>query len=72
MAKVTYERGIKCKRCGKICTSFDRGHYILCQGCGTHIMNFDLKSKKGEITENADIITVKVTHKLFSKTYEEV
>lgn len=73
MAKVTYERGIKCKKCGKICVSFNRNaHYVLCQGCGTHIMNFNPKSKNGEVTENADIITVKVTHKLFSETYEEV
>ena len=73
MAKVTYERGVKCKKCGKILISFNKcEHYILCQGCGTHIMNFDHKHNEGTITQNADIVTVKVTYKLFKEIYEEV
>ena len=73
MAKVTYERGIKCKKCGKIIISFDRHkQHILCQDCGTHIMDFDIRRKHGEVTQNADIISVKITHKLFKEIYEEV
>jgi hypothetical protein len=36
-------------------------------------MNFDHKHNEGMVTRNAEIITVKVTHKLFFKEiYEEV
>ena len=73
MARVTYERVIKCKRCGEIYVEIDRfQHCVLCQHCGTHIMDFDNKNKKGIVTKNADIVTVKVIHKLFSDIYEEV
>ena len=73
MAKVTYERGIKCKKCGKIIISFDRyKQHILCQNCGTYLINFDPESKSGTVTQNADMISVKVTHKLFKEIYEEV
>lgn len=73
MARVTYERGIKCKKCGKIYISFDKfQHCVLCQNCGTHIMDFDLKNNKGKVTEKADIVTVKVTHRLFREIYEEI
>lgn len=73
MAKITYERGVKCKKCGNIITSFNKGnYYILCQNCGTHIMTYDTKNNEIKVTENAKIITVKVTHKLFQEIYEEV
>ena len=73
MAIVTYERGIKCKKCGNIYVEIDRFQYcVLCQNCGTHVLNFDIKNKKGIVTKNADIVTVKVTHKLFRDIYEEV
>lgn len=72
MARVTYEVGVKCKRCGKLLISFDRfQRTILCQGCGTHILTY-LGNREAEATENAEKITVKVTHKLFSDIYEEV
>lgn len=35
-------------------------------------MDFDLKTKEGTVQKNAEIVTVKVTHKLFSTIYEEV
>ena len=73
MARVTYERGIKCKRCGQIYVSIDRfQHYVLCQSCGEHLMDVDWKNKKVSVTKNADIITVRVIHKLFRDIYEEV
>jgi hypothetical protein len=35
-------------------------------------MDFDVRNREAEVTEDADIVTVKVTHKLFSAIYEEV
>ena len=73
MARVSYERGIKCKKCGEMIVSFNRfKHCILCQNCGSHLMDFNLQTKEGVVTENADIITVKVTHKMFHDLYQEV
>lgn len=73
MAYVTYETGIKCMKCGNITTSIDRfKSRALCQNCGEHIMDFDLRTKEGTVQKNAEIVTVKVTHKLFSTIYEEV
>ena len=73
MARITYERAVKCKRCGEISVSIDRFQsYVLCQNCGEHIANLDIKNRELELTENADIVTVKVTHKLFKDIYEEV
>lgn len=73
MAKIEYERGVKCKRCGEIYISINRFQScILCQECGAHIANFDKTNRALEVTNNADIITVKVTHKFFKDIYEEV
>lgn len=73
MARISYETGLKCKRCGKIILSVSRFHSrVLCQGCGAHIVDIDFKTKKGMMTENSEQVTVKVTHKLFSDIYEEV
>lgn len=72
MAYVTFEQAIKCKRCGKLTASFNRfQRTVLCQGCGTHIMTYE-GNLEATVTENANITTVKVTHKLFSDIYEEV
>jgi ribosomal protein S27E len=72
MAYVTYEQAIKCKQCGKLRTSIDRfQRTILCQGCGAHIMTYN-GNLEAEVTKNADIVTVKVTNKLFSRILEEV
>jgi phage FluMu protein Com len=73
MARISYETGLKCKRCGKIVLSVSRLHSrVLCQGCGAHIVDIDFKTKEGTMTENSEKVTVKVTHKLFSDIYEEV
>lgn len=72
MAYVTYEPAIKCKRCGKLTTSVKRClRTVLCQGCGTHIMTYE-GNLEVTVTENAEITTAKVIHKLFSDIYEEV
>ena len=73
MVRVTYERGVKCKKCGKIHVGINRfQRCVLCQNCGTHIMDFDPTNREGIVTQNADVVTIKVTHKLFSDIYEEV
>ena len=67
MAKVEFEYGIKCKKCGKICLyPFD----ILCQQCGTQVLDFH--QGKTVIHKNADIVTAKITRKLFKTIIEEV
>lgn len=72
MARVTYEQGIKCKKCGELAISFNRFQKtILCQSCGAHVMTY-IGNKEGELTKNAELVTIKVTHKLFSDIYEEV
>lgn len=73
MARVIYEQGVKCKQCGKLHVTIDRfKRVVLCQRCGTHLMDFDPITREGIVQENADIVTVKVTHKFFSDIYEEV
>lgn len=69
MAKVTFEKGIKCKKCGKMLIPPFKNR--LCQSCGTEIIA-EYNAKRGWIiTDNADIITVKVTHKLLHYLLEE-
>lgn len=72
MARIEFVPGVKCKQCGKLLISFNRlQRTILCQGCGAHILTY-LGNREAEVTENAEQVTVKVTHKLFSDIYEEV
>ena len=73
MAYVTYEQGIKCRKCGEFRTSIKRFNaHVLCQGCGAHIGDFNLSERELLVTDNADIVTLKVTHKLFSNICEVV
>lgn len=73
MARISYERGIKCKKCGKIIIAIDNPSFcVLCQGCGTHLADNDYENSALVVTNNAKIITVKVTHKLFHDIFEEV
>ena len=73
MARISYEQGIKCKKCGKIIIAIDNPSFcVLCQGCGAHLANNDYENNALIVTNNAKIITVKVTHKLFHDIFEEV
>ena len=73
MARISYERGIKCKKCGKIIIAIDNPSFcVLCQGCGAHLADNDSENNALVVTNNAKIITVKVTHKLFHDIFEEV
>lgn len=73
MARISYERGIKCKKCGKIIIAIDNPSFcVLCQGCGAHLADNDYENNALVVTNNAKIITVKVTHKLFHDIFEEV
>ena len=73
MARVTYEKGVKCLKCGNLITTVNRfNRTILCQECGAYIGDFDLSKKELLITDNAKDVVIKVTHKLFSNIYEEV
>ena len=70
MAKVEFYPGIKCSNCGKIAIPPFR--YLLCQGCGTKVVDGHNDKDGWLINKNADMINVKVTHKLFKTIYEEV
>lgn len=71
MARVTYEMGLKCKQCGNLSTHFNRYiRTVLCQNCGAHIMTY-YGNREGKVTKNADIVSVKITHKLFKDILEE-
>ena len=70
MARVEFLPGIKCKNCGKI--ELPPFKYLLCQECGTKIVDGHNKKDGFIINGNAEIISVKVTHKLFRDIYEEV
>ena len=70
MAKVRFLPGIKCKNCGKIAIPPFRYH--LCQGCGAKVVDGHNDKDGFLINGNANIIKVKVTHKLFKDVYEEV
>lgn len=70
MAKVEFYPGIKCKNCGKI--EIPPFGNQLCQGCGTKVVDGHNSKDGFLINRNADMISVKVTHKLFKTIYEEV
>lgn len=73
MARISYETALKCKKCGSFTTEFYRWQRrILCQECGAYIADHDENGKCEYIANNAKLVTVKVTNKLFSKSYEEV
>lgn len=69
MAKVEFYPGIKCKNCGEI--EIPPFRNPLCQKCGTKIVNGYNRKDGFLINGNAEIISVKVTHKLFKTIYEE-
>ena len=73
MARVTYEKGLKCKKCGNLIIHANRfSRCVLCQNCGAHLADLNIKELEMLVTDNANIVTVKVTHKLFKDIYEEV
>lgn len=73
MARASYDRAIKCKKCGNFTMYFYRWQRrILCQGCGAYLADYNENGKCEYIESNAKIVTVKTTKKLFSTIYEEV
>lgn len=71
MAKVEYKVGYECKCCGNIVCNL-ANYDILCQKCGAKVMAGYSINSGWQLTENAQSISVKITHKLFSKKYEKV
>ena len=69
MARTEFVQGIKCKKCGKM--EIPPFSHHLCQSCGTHVIK-GYEKDGWVVTKNADIIAIKVTHKLFKDIYEEV
>ena len=71
MAKTEIVRGIKCKKCGHIDVPPFKHH--LCQNCGAQVVEgFKYGNGGWTITNNANIIPLKITHKLFKNILEEV
>ena len=70
MAKIEILPGIRCSHCGKI--EIPPFRYLLCQVCGTKVVDGHNEKDGWLINRNADMIKVKVTHKLFKDVYEEV
>ena len=70
MARIEFKPGIRCKRCGNM--DIPPFSSILCQKCGAKIVEGYNKKDGYTITANANIISIKITHKLFKDIYEEV
>lgn len=70
MAKTEILQGIKCKRCGNM--DIPPYEHHLCQSCGAYIVKGYDKKDGWTITQNANIIPIKVTRKLFKSILEEV
>ena len=72
MANIEFVEGIRCKKCGKIIaqpTIFTRE---LCQGCGIKLIDINTERKTYSLSNNAECVTIKVTHKFFKDVYEVV
>ena len=72
MADIEFVEGIRCKRCGKIIaqpTIFTRE---LCQGCGAKLIDVNIGRKTYSLLNDAESVTIKVTHKFFKDVYEVV
>lgn len=69
MTKVKYGIGFECKCCGNIVCE-TKNYDAFCKECGAQIIE---KSADGgwEPTNNANLISVKIICKFFSKTYQK-
>lgn len=66
---ITLERGIKCRNCGQLeVPPFKHGH---CRTCGVELFRTHYNGICAP-TSNAESTMIKVTHRLFYKTLEEV
>lgn len=66
---ITLERGIKCRNCGQLAIPpFKHEH---CRTCGAGLFRI-YPDKTCIPTANAKPTMIKVTHRFFSKTLEEV
>lgn len=72
MANIEFVEGVRCKRCGEIIvqpTIFTRE---LCQGCGARLIDTNISRRTYSLSNNAESVTIKVTHKFFKDIYEVV
>ena len=72
MARVKYVEGVQCTRCGNIIAELPVGIPELCQECGAHIIDKDIQSRSFTTAKYGKSVTVKVTSKLFTESYEIV
>ena len=72
MANIEFVEGIRCKKCGSVIaqpTIFTRE---LCQSCGAKLIDTNINRRTYLLSNNAESVTVKVTHKFFKDIYEVV
>lgn len=72
MADIEFVEGIICKRCGEIIAQPTILTRELCQGCGARLMDINISRRTYSLSNNAESVTVKVTHKFFKDIYEVV
>ena len=72
MANIEFVEGVRCKRCGKIIAKPTILTRELCQGCGVRLMDINISKRIYSLSNNAESVTVKVTHKFFKDIYEVV
>ena len=72
MANIEFVEGIRCKKCGKTIAQPTIFTKELCQGCGVKLININTERKTYSLLNNAESVTIKVTHKFFKDVYEIV
>ena len=72
MARVKYVEGVQCVKCGNVIASLTIWTPELCQECGAHIIDKDIQSRGFTTAKYGKSVTVKVTSKLFTESYEVV
>lgn len=72
MANIEFVEGVRCKRCGEIIAKPTILTSELCQGCGVRLMDINISKRTYSLSNNAENVTVKVTHKFFKDIYEVV
>lgn len=72
MARIKYVEGVQCTRCGDIIANVAINTPELCQECGAHIIDKDIPNRCFTTAKYGKSVTVKVTSKLFTESYEVV
>lgn len=72
MANIEFVEGIRCKKCGNIIAQPTIFTKELCQNCGAKLIDTNINRRTYSLSDNAESVTVKVTHKFFKDICEVV